>query len=88
MPGMCECVCCGEAADSRADDEDIEAEGCAAVVIEGRDLLKGNVCGCLCECVWMIIHDGNAGMQEGKAEAYGRQYALAFFMAAPFGERL
>jgi hypothetical protein len=39
------CVGRGEAAETRADDDDIEAERGAVAVVERRDFLEGEMCG-------------------------------------------
>ena len=43
VPVMWECVGRGEATNARADDDDVEVEGGAATIVEGRHLFERNV---------------------------------------------
>jgi hypothetical protein len=75
VPRVRERVGCCEAAETRADDDDVEGEGGAPAVVEGWDFLEGCVCGWVCEHVWVVFHDGSSG-EVGKVGKYGA--VLAF----------
>ena len=83
VPRVRERVGRGEPTETRADDDDVEAEGCAPAVVEGWDFLQGYVCDWVCGRVWMVIHDrsrsgggesgevwGGSGLFEGKGYNY------------------
>ena len=61
VPRVRERVGGGEATETRADDDDVEAEGRALAVVEGWDFLEGYVCDWVCGRVWVVFHDGGGG---------------------------